>query len=80
MSFNSRADDYVKRVEAVLDRWLPGIEANPSRLHQAMRYSVFNGGKRIRPLLCYAAAEAIGLDVSRADPLAAAVELVHCYS
>jgi len=80
MHFSDRADDYRTRVESTLDRWLPAEHDDPPTLHRAMRYSVFNGGKRIRPLLTYAAAEVIGLSLNEADAMGAAVELVHCYS
>jgi geranylgeranyl pyrophosphate synthase len=49
-------------------------------LHRALRYAALDGGKRIRPLLCFAAAEAVGRPVEEVDAMAAAVELVHCYS
>lgn len=80
MGFSERANGYIERVEATLDRWLPAESAEPQALHAALRYAVFNGGKRIRPLLSFAAAEATGLPPSDVDAMAAAVELIHCYS
>lgn len=80
MQFSERAKDYTGRVEATLDKWLPGERAEPQSLHRALRYSVFNGGKRIRPLLSYAAAEALDVAAEDVDAMAAAVELIHCYS
>ncbi len=75
---------YLKiRTEAVnraLDGYLPGPRTKPATLHQAMRYSLFAGGKRMRPALCLAAAEACGGDPSDAMPLACAVECIHTYS
>lgn len=68
------------RVEAALDRCLPGGDTHPARLHQAMRYAVLGGGKRIRPLLTYAAGAAVGAPDARLDALACAVELIHAYS
>jgi geranylgeranyl pyrophosphate synthase len=68
------------RVEEVLDRALPPRDQPPSRLHEAMRYSVLGGGKRLRPLLAYAAAECFGADAGCADASAAAVEIIHAYS
>jgi len=80
MPFPERASDYVERVESTLDELLPPDSAEPERLHRALRYPVFNGGKRIRPLLCYAAARALAVPIERVDAMAAAVELIHCYS
>lgn len=80
MGFSDRANGYIKRVEATLDGWLPAASSEPQALHAALRYAVFNGGKRIRPLLSFAAAEATNLPASRVDPVASAVELIHCYS
>jgi farnesyl diphosphate synthase len=71
---------WARRVDGVLDRVLPAAEAEPVALHQAMRYSVLGGGKRIRPLLVYAACEALGGAPDAADPAAAAVEIIHAYS
>jgi geranylgeranyl pyrophosphate synthase len=70
----------VARVQATLDALLPAPQIEPARLHEAMRYSVMNGGKRIRPLLCYAAGEALGVSPALLDRPAAAVELIHAYS
>jgi farnesyl diphosphate synthase len=70
----------IARVQATLDQLLPAPQIEPSRLHEAMRYSVMNGGKRIRPLLCYAAGEALGVSPALLDRPAAAVELIHAYS
>ncbi|HKL52255.1 MAG TPA: farnesyl diphosphate synthase [Wenzhouxiangellaceae bacterium] len=80
MGFSDRANGYIDRVETTLDRWLPADSSEPQPLHAALRYAVFNGGKRIRPLLAFAAAEAADLPPSEVDAMAAAVELIHCYS
>jgi len=69
-----------RRLEERLDSTLPAIGSDPDRLHQAMRYSAQAEGKRIRPLLTYAAGHALGLDPARLDALACAVELIHAYS
>jgi geranylgeranyl diphosphate synthase type II len=69
-----------QEVDAALDRYLPRANTKPTTLHKAMRYSVFAGGKRLRPLLCLAAAEACGGNRAQAMPLACAVECVHTYS
>ncbi|MBI2311977.1 MAG: polyprenyl synthetase family protein [Betaproteobacteria bacterium] len=68
------------RTESVLHRVLPGAEIAPRRLHQAMRYAVLGGGKRVRPLLAFAAGEIAGADPARVEIAAAAVEIVHAYS
>lgn len=70
------------RVDAHLDRVLPKAGTGPGRLHEALRYSVFAGGKRLRPALALAAAEAIGgkRAATAVLPFAAALELVHTYS
>jgi farnesyl diphosphate synthase len=69
-----------RRIEHVLERCLPPAERHPVALHRAMRYAVLGGGKRVRPLLVYAAGELVGADPDFADAAAAAVELVHAYS
>ena len=71
------------RTEAVnraLDEFLPKAGAKPATIHKAMRYSLFAGGKRMRPALCLAASEACGGSVDDAMPLACAVECIHTYS
>ncbi len=67
-------------VNAALDRFLPSGATKPATIHQAMRYSIFAGGKRMRPALCLAAAAACGGKESAALPLACAVECIHTYS
>ncbi len=69
-----------RRTETALDHCLPPSTLAPSRLHTAMRYSVLGGGKRMRPLLCHAAGEALGADPRNIDIAACAVELIHAYS
>jgi len=68
------------RIEDVLDEALPQEQHPPHILHSAMRYSTLGGGKRVRALLSYAAAELCGTDISIADAAACAVELIHAYS
>ncbi len=75
-----RWESWGKQVEEALDGFLPGEAVAPISLHKAMRYSVFAGGKRLRPILCLAAAEAEGGDAAVAIPAACAVECVHTYS
>jgi geranylgeranyl diphosphate synthase, type II len=67
-------------VDAALDAFLPKAKERPATIHAAMRYSVFAGGKRLRPVLCLAAAEACGGNPSNALAPACAVELIHTYS
>src|SRR5437660_9211424 len=69
-----------KSVDRALDRFLPKQDVPPATIHQAMRYSLFAGGKRLRPILCLAAAEACGGKISDALPLASAMECIHTYS
>ena len=69
-----------KLIERALDRYLPKANAKPATLHRAMRYSLFAGGKRLRPILCLAAAEACGGKIGNALPLACALECIHTYS
>jgi geranylgeranyl diphosphate synthase type II len=69
-----------KMVDAALDRFLPRATAKPATIHKAMRYSLFAGGKRLRPILCIAAAEACGGNARKALPAACAVECLHTYS
>lgn len=66
-------------VEEALYRYLPE-DGLPSEIYKAVRYSVFNGGKRLRPILCLASAEAVGGDLVPAMPVACALELIHTYS
>jgi farnesyl diphosphate synthase len=67
-------------MESVLAEWLPPAHIAPQRLHDAMRYAVLGGGKRVRPLLAFAAGEVSGARVERVQHVAAAVELIHAYS
>lgn len=80
MSTDILLEQWRARVEAALDAALPAADLAPQRLHQAMRYSVLGGGKRLRPLLVYAAGRCTGAAVEQLDAPAAAVEMVHAYS
>lgn len=79
-AFSSWVADQQSRFEDVLRDLLPSADVAPQRLHAAMRYSVLDGGKRVRPLLAFAAGELAGADVARVNYAAAAVELIHAYS
>ncbi len=78
--FSTRIADYVSRVERFMDDALPAAEQAPERLHSAMRYASTSGGKRIRPLLVYAAGECLDVAVERCDVPAAAIEFIHAFS
>ena len=69
-----------KLIDRALDRYLPKANRKPATLHRAMRYSLFAGGKRLRPILCLAAAEACRGKINDALPLACALECIHTYS
>ena len=69
-----------KVIDRALDRYLPKANTKPATLHKAMRYSLFAGGKRLRPILCLAAAEACRGNIDGALPLACALECIHTYS
>lgn len=80
MSLKNLMDIYRQRVDAELARCLPAATIHPTRLHEAMRYAVLNGGKRIRPVLVYVAGTAVGAPLMALDQAACAVELIHAYS
>ena len=77
---NRYLDRSVKQVNAALNQHLPKASAKPKTLHVSMRYSMFAGGKRLRPILCMAAAEACGGRASDSLILGSAVECIHTYS
>ncbi|SES96416.1 farnesyl-diphosphate synthase [Nitrosomonas marina] len=78
--FQSWASHCQASIENFLDSRLPSVDCVPVRLHQAMRYAVLGGGKRVRPLLAFAAGELGQADVASVTVVAAAVELIHAYS
>ena len=80
MSFEATVRACQARIEAAIDRWLPAASEQPTLLHQAMRYAVLGGGKRIRPLLVYLTGATIGAEPEALDAPAVAVELIHAYS
>jgi geranylgeranyl diphosphate synthase type II len=73
-------EGYITRVDQRLERALPAAEGPAERLLSAMRYSVFNGGKRLRPALCFAAADAVAGSDANTAKVAAALEMIHAYS
>jgi farnesyl diphosphate synthase len=76
--------DWMKSIQADVERdlsaYLPAADAIPAKLHDAMRYAVLDGGKRVRPLLVYAAGALFGADATALSRAAAAVEMIHAYS
>jgi geranylgeranyl pyrophosphate synthase len=78
--FAHRLQQWQTRIERELSARLPAVEAQPNRLHEAIRYSVLGGGKRVRPALVYATGAALGISESILDGAACAVELIHAYS
>ena len=72
--------DYRSRVDSHLDQILSSTSSIATELHQAMHYSTFNGGKRVRPILVYLTGQALGSSLEYLDSAACAVELIHCYS
>jgi geranylgeranyl diphosphate synthase type II len=80
MDFSGYWSARQKKVDAALDRFLPSADTKPKTIHEAMRYSIFAGGKRLRPIICLATAEVLGARGDQALPLACAVECIHTYS
>ena len=80
MPLKALLKDYRERVDSALLRWLPDDQTPPEQLHAAMRYAALGGGKRVRPVLVYATAAALGVEPSRLDGPACAVEMIHAYS
>jgi farnesyl diphosphate synthase len=79
-AFNVWAGNMQMRMENVLDTHMPSVEIVPERLHEAMRYSVMGGGKRVRALLAYAAGEFCGAEMDKVDIPAASLEIIHAFS
>lgn len=80
MNFEQWMRACATRTEAALEQTLPSERVEPARLHRAMRYAVLQGGKRMRPLLVYAAGEAVGAAEAVLTQAAVAVECIHAYS
>ena len=78
--FKAKTSDHIEEINNYLESWLPDSQIPPKNLHQAMNYSVMNGGKRIRPLLTFAAAESLNIDHKMLIPAAASIELLHSFS
>lgn len=80
LPFAQRLAQWQSRAEAQLATRLPSVAHSPQRLHEAIRYSVLNGGKRVRPVLVYATGEALGIPTEQLDSAACAIEFIHAYS
>jgi geranylgeranyl diphosphate synthase type II len=80
MDLKSYLKEKIALVDTALDSFLPKEEELPQSIHKAMRYSIFAGGKRVRPVLMLAACEAVGGIINIAMPAACAMELIHTYS
>lgn len=79
-AFSEKLAAWQARMERALDARLPAANVEPVRLHEAMRYSVLGGGKRVRPTLLFCAARAVGLTEVEVEGAACAIELLHVYS
>lgn len=80
MTLNDWLNQIARRVDSALDRRVPAESVPPENIHRAMRYSLFAGGKRIRPALCVTAALTIADEVPSIDDVACSLELIHTYS
>jgi farnesyl diphosphate synthase len=80
MTFEEWMRAVLARVEGALERYLPEPSVEPARLHEAMRYAVLGGGKRVRPLLVHAAGELSGARAEALEAASAALEMIHVYS
>jgi len=80
MDLKSYLKDMQELVDKYLDKYLPDTSELPRSIHESMRYSVFAGGKRVRPILLLAACEAVGGEIRTAMPAACAMEMIHTYS
>ena len=79
-TFEEKINEYREEIDNYLNSKLPSGDIPPKNLHQAMNYSVMNGGKRIRPLLTFASAQSLKVDPKKLMPAAAAIEFLHCFS
>ncbi len=80
VQFKAFTEQCRNRITESLELTLPTAKTTPTQLHEAMRYAVLGGGKRIRPILVYASGQAVGVEPERLDAAACAVELIHAYS
>jgi len=80
MTFSEYVRQQQQRADEALDRWVPAESVPPQSIHKAMRYSLFAGGKRIRPVLCMAACEAVSDARQGTEKVACSLEMIHTYS
>ncbi len=80
MEFKQEMQGRIEEIERALEKYIPRQEAFPPVIFEAMRYSLFAGGKRLRPMMVLAACEAVGGDKKKAEPFACALEMIHTYS
>ena len=80
MNLSTHIESCRRRIDALLDQWLPSEATEPTKLHRAMRYASLNAGKRLRPLIVYLVGDALGADKTDLDASALAVECIHVYS
>ncbi len=80
MEFKSKTNEWIEEVDSALDQLLIAEDVPPQVIHHAMRYSMFAGGKRLRPILCLATAEMFNGDKTKVMPVACALEMIHTYS
>lgn len=80
MEFKQEMQGWIEEIERALEKYIPRQEAFPPVIFEAMRYSLFAGGKRLRPMMVLAACEAVGGDKKKAEPFACALEMIHTYS
>lgn len=80
MDFKARLKEIIKIVDSNIDKYLPPEDKFPQTIYKSMRYSVFAGGKRLRPVLAVAACEAVGGNIQEVIPFACAIEMIHTYS
>lgn len=80
MDLKQELQNRITEVEGMLEQYLPVQQEFPPVIFEAMRYSLFAGGKRLRPIMVLAACEAVGGDKKRAEPFACALEMIHTYS
>ena len=80
MEFKQEMQGWIEEIERALEKYIPRQEAFPPVIFEAMRYNLFAGGKRLRPMMVLAACEAVGGDKKKAEPFACALEMIHTYS
>ncbi|OEF98449.1 polyprenyl synthetase family protein [Desulfuribacillus alkaliarsenatis] len=80
IEFNTFINSKIATIDKALDKYLQKVEPHPGILYESIRYSMFAGGKRLRPVLTLTTAEAFGCEAEKALPIACAIEMIHTYS